>query len=115
MLSRFTTGLLSLVALNERPDLFHSVLFCGVPFGPGCSYVEDMHTHGKQKYGLNTTMLRPDVMCTHASYLAFFATSLLAEGEEFARSERTDTRLIGPDGEEIDPYERNAFRHDRSG
>ena len=51
------------------------------------------------------SILRPDVMCTHTSYFTFFATSLLAEGEEFARSERADTALIGPDGEEIDPYE----------
>ena len=70
-----------------------------------------MHTHGKQQYGLNTTMLRPDVMNTHPSYLVFFATSLLAEGEEFARSERTDTRLIGPNGEEIDPYEHIISRY----
>ena len=61
-----------------------------------------MHTHGKQKYGLNSSMLRPDVMCTHASYFTFFATSLLAQGEEYDRNERgVDTSLIGPDGEEV--------------
>jgi len=41
-------------------------------------------------------------MCTHASYFTFFATSLLAQGEEYDRNERgVDTSLIGPDGEEV--------------
>ena len=31
-------GLITFVALNRRPDLFHSVLFAGVRFRPGCQF-----------------------------------------------------------------------------
>ena len=90
-------GLISFAALNERPDLFHSVLFCGVPFGPGASYLRDMHKYGVQTYGINSEILKPDVLATHSSYLTFFATELLKEGEEFAG--RQNSELVGPSGE----------------
>jgi len=36
-------GLVTHVAMSRRPDLFHSVLFAGVPFEPGVGFIEDIH------------------------------------------------------------------------
>lgn len=36
-------GLITMVALNKRPELFQSVLFAGVPFMPGVGFLEDLH------------------------------------------------------------------------
>ena len=63
-------GLITFVALNRRPDLFHSVLFAGVPFGHGISFLEDMHAGTAT--GLNKKILSPQVLFTFASIYCFF-------------------------------------------
>ena len=63
-------GLITFVALNRRPDLFHSVLFAGVPFGHNISFLEDMHCG--IAIGLNTTILSPQVLFTFASPYSLF-------------------------------------------
>lgn len=63
-------GLISFVALNRSPDLFHSVLFAGVPFSPGISFLEDMHAGTAT--GLNKRILSPQVLFTFVSRYSFF-------------------------------------------
>jgi pimeloyl-ACP methyl ester carboxylesterase len=63
-------GLVSFVALNRRPDLFHSILFAGVPFGHAISFLEDMHAGTAA--GLNKRILNPHVLFTFASLYCFF-------------------------------------------
>jgi pimeloyl-ACP methyl ester carboxylesterase len=63
-------GLIGFVALNRRPDLFHSVLFAGVPFGDAISLFEDLHAGTAN--GFNKRILCPQVMFTFASpYFVF--------------------------------------------
>jgi pimeloyl-ACP methyl ester carboxylesterase len=64
-------GLISFVALNRRPDLFHSVLFAGVPFVHGISFLEDMHAG--LATGLNKRILSPLVLFTCVSPYCFFS------------------------------------------
>jgi len=63
-------GLITFVALNRRPDLFHSVLFAGVPFGHAISFLEDMHSGTAT--GLNRRIMNPEVLFTFASVYCFF-------------------------------------------
>ena len=63
-------GLISFVALNRHPDLFHSVLFAGVPFGHAISFLEDMHAGTAT--GLNRCILRPQVLFTFTSIYCLF-------------------------------------------
>jgi pimeloyl-ACP methyl ester carboxylesterase len=66
-------GLITFVALNRRPDLFHSVLFAGVPFGSGISFLEDMHAGTSN--GFNRRILSPQVLFTFVSPYAFFSAN----------------------------------------
>ena len=63
-------GLITFVALNRRPDLFHSVLFAGVRFGQGVSFLEDMHVGTAT--GLNRRVLSPQVLFTFVSIYCLF-------------------------------------------
>jgi len=63
-------GLISFVTLNRHPELFHSVLFAGVPFGRSISFLEDMHAGVAD--GLNRWMLSPHVLFTFVSPYCFF-------------------------------------------
>jgi len=63
-------GLISFVALNRRPDLVHSALFAGVPFGPHISFLEDMHVGTAA--GLNSRILSPQVLFTFVSVYSLF-------------------------------------------
>ena len=63
-------GLISFVALNRRPDLVHSALFAGVPFGPIISFLEDMHAGTAT--GLNRRILSPHVLFTFVSRYSSF-------------------------------------------
>jgi len=56
-------GLISLVALNRCPELFHSVLFAGVPFQPFVGFLQDMHAGAAT--GLNRRILSPKVLFTY--------------------------------------------------
>jgi pimeloyl-ACP methyl ester carboxylesterase len=66
-------GLVSFVALNRRPDLFHSVLFAGVPFAGGISFLEDLHSGTPT--GFNKRILSPDVLFTFVSPYCFFPSA----------------------------------------
>ena len=63
-------GLITFVALNRRPDLFHSALFAGVRFGQGVSFLEDMHVGTAT--GLNRRILSPQVLFTFVSIYCLF-------------------------------------------
>ena len=65
-------GLITFVALNRRPDLIHSVLFAGTPFGSSISFLEDMHAGTSN--GFNKRILGPEVLFTFASPYVFFPT-----------------------------------------
>jgi pimeloyl-ACP methyl ester carboxylesterase len=65
-------GLITFVALNRRPELFQSVLFAGVPFGPSINFLEDMHAGTSN--GLNKRILNPEVMFTLTSPYSLFPT-----------------------------------------
>ena len=65
-------GLISFVGLKRRPDLVHSALFAGVPFGPMISFLEDMHAGVPT--GLNRRILSPQVMFTFVSVYCLFPT-----------------------------------------
>ena len=63
-------GLISFVALNRRPDLVHSVLFAGVPFGSSIGFLEDMHAGTAT--GFNNRILSPQVLFTFAAPYSLF-------------------------------------------
>lgn len=63
-------GLITFAALNRRPDLFHSVLFAGVPFGHNISFLEDMQIGTAT--GLNRRILSPNVLFSFASIYSLF-------------------------------------------
>lgn len=64
-------GLIGFVALKRRPDLVHSVLFAGVPFGPLTGFLEDMHAG--TAIGLNGRILSPEVLFTFVSPYCLFS------------------------------------------
>ncbi len=64
-------GLIGFVALKRRPDLVHSVLFAGVPFGPLTGFLEDMHAG--TAVGLNRRILSPEVLFTFVSPYCLFS------------------------------------------
>jgi pimeloyl-ACP methyl ester carboxylesterase len=80
-------GLVSFVALNRRPDLFHSILFAGVPFGHAISFLEDMHAGTAT--GLNKRILNPPALFTFASLHCFFPWNRYESG----LVERTGERI----------------------
>lgn len=63
-------GLISLAALHQRPELFHSILFAGVPFGPSINFVWDMHLG--VSFGLNRNLLSEAVHFSFVSPYVFF-------------------------------------------
>jgi len=63
-------GLITFAVLNRRPDLFHSVLFAGVPFGSSISFLEDMHSGTSN--GFNKRILNPQVLFTFVSPYTLF-------------------------------------------
>ena len=71
-------GLISFVALNRRPDLFHSILFAGVPFGHALGFLEDMHVGVPT--GLNRRILSPEVLFTCVSPYCFFPWNRFESG-----------------------------------
>ena len=64
-------ALIAFVALNRRPDLVHSVLFAGVPFGPLTGFLEDMQA--STAVGLNRRILSPEVLFTFVSPYCLFS------------------------------------------
>lgn len=96
-------GLISFVALNRRPDLFHSVLFAGVPFGHSISLFQDLHAGTAN--GLNSRILSLQVMFTFASPYFIFPL------------DRTSSRLVDEKGNGIlhDWYSAEDWEHHKLG
>ncbi len=65
-------GLVTLLALRERPSLASGVVFAGVPFGTGIEFAYDCH-HGAP-VGLNRTILDPRAHATWSAHWVFFPT-----------------------------------------
>ena len=63
-------GLITLPVLNESPEIFHSVVFAGVPFVGGIGFLPDLaEIHPT---GLNSRVLSPEVLGTFPSVYSFF-------------------------------------------
>jgi pimeloyl-ACP methyl ester carboxylesterase len=63
-------GLIAWLALRERPELFASVLFAGVPFGAGISFGGVMH--GGEWVGLNPRVASVEAHCSWTAPFCFF-------------------------------------------
>eukprot|EP00123_Amoebidium_parasiticum_P006185 comp17205_c0_seq1/m.16142 comp17205_c0_seq1/g.16142 ORF comp17205_c0_seq1/g.16142 comp17205_c0_seq1/m.16142 type:complete len:367 (-) comp17205_c0_seq1:9-1109(-) len=63
-------GLITFSLLNRRPDLFHSIVFAGVPFSPEANFLQDM-THGSAA-GLNKSLLSANAHFTWTSTYTLF-------------------------------------------
>ncbi|MDZ4678609.1 MAG: alpha/beta hydrolase [Oligoflexia bacterium] len=53
-------GMLTLALLNQRPDLFESIVFIGVPFRGGIGFLPDLQV--VRAFGLNKRILSPAVL-----------------------------------------------------
>jgi len=73
-------GLVTMGVLNRRPDLVHSVLFCGVPFTPGIGFLSDLHVG--DVVGANKKILAPSVLSTFTSLWVFFPDKNLYQNKE---------------------------------
>jgi len=50
-------GLVTLLLLNRRPEMFHSVIFAGAAYSPGVTFLKDMCEDGPHNVmGLNSTL-----------------------------------------------------------
>src|SRR2546430_11641135 len=56
-------GLITFGALNRRPDLFHSALFAGVPFGASVSFLEDMHAGTRSEEHTSELQSQSNLVC----------------------------------------------------
>ena len=81
-------GLITFAAMNRRPDLFHSVLFAGVPFGSSISFLEDLHAGTSN--GLNSKILSPEVYFTFPSPFTFFPINPKESGLVDANGKRIE-------------------------
>jgi pimeloyl-ACP methyl ester carboxylesterase len=88
-------GLITFVALNQRPELLHSVLFAGVPFGSTISFLEDMHAGAA--IGLNKRILRPQVLFTFVSLYSLFSADPHHSGLVEGNGERILHDWYSPD------------------
>ena len=58
-------GVLVMAVVNRNPELFHSIVFVGVPFGSGIGYLRDLHLG--QGLGLNSKAFNKDVLFSFPS------------------------------------------------
>eukprot|EP01116_Phalansterium_solitarium_P009508 TRINITY_DN23681_c0_g1_i1.p1 TRINITY_DN23681_c0_g1~~TRINITY_DN23681_c0_g1_i1.p1 ORF type:complete len:394 (-),score=88.21 TRINITY_DN23681_c0_g1_i1:87-1268(-) len=63
-------GFSTLVAMNRAPELFHSVLFAGTPFGRGIGFLTDAHLG--TKVGLNSGITTPEAVFSFPSVYTFY-------------------------------------------
>ncbi len=63
-------GLITLAVLNRNPELFHSVVFAGVPFAGGIGFLLDLHAG--TSVGLNGKILSPLVLASFPSVYTLF-------------------------------------------
>jgi hypothetical protein len=82
-------GVITYAALQRAPKLFHSVLFAGVPFGPGYGYLQDLQIGSPTGY--NDRVFSPSTLATFGSSFWTFPTSL----DEAARFD-TGVHLVKP-------------------
>ena len=92
-------GLIAFAALNRRPDLFHSVLFVGVPFGHTVSFLEDLHAGTAT--GFNWRILKPEVLFTFPS-----AYSLVSGGDRESGLTEEDGTPVQHDWYSVGDWER---------
>lgn len=64
-------GLIAMAMLNRNPDIFHRVVFVGVPFGGGIGFLPDLH-EGTDT-GFNREILSWKVLSTFPSVYTLFA------------------------------------------
>jgi pimeloyl-ACP methyl ester carboxylesterase len=81
-------GLITFAAVHRHPELFHSVLFAGVPFGPSISFLEDMHAGTAN--GFNSRILSPQVLFTFPSIYTLFP----ADPKESGLVEADGSRIV---------------------
>lgn len=58
-------GVITMATINKNPELFHSVLFVGVPFQTGIGYLNDLHLG--TSLGKNNEAFTPKVLFSHGS------------------------------------------------
>jgi len=63
-------GLITLTALNRRPDLFERVVFVAVPFIGGIGLMPELHAG--RSTGWNRSILSPPTLITFPSFLSVF-------------------------------------------
>lgn len=63
-------GMITLVALNEQPNLIGKVVFAGVPFKGGLGYLDNLYLG--TPIGSNNEILSAEVMFTYPSVYSFF-------------------------------------------
>lgn len=63
-------GLITRAALAQSPELFHSVVFAGVPFNGGVGFLPDVHAGVPVAF--NKTILSPEVLFTFPSVYTLF-------------------------------------------
>lgn len=66
-------GVITMATINKNPNLFHSVLFVGVPFGTGIGYLNDLHVG--VSLGKNEKAFTPDVLSSFGSSFWTFPSS----------------------------------------
>lgn len=64
-------GLVTFVTMNRRPELFHSVVFAGVPFHGFIGAMTDFHL--SKAVGLNYSILSKKVIATFPTTYSFFS------------------------------------------
>ena len=62
--------MITLAALNQLPHLFQSVVFAGVPFTGGISFLPDLTTG--EPIGLNRRILSPEILGSFPSVYSLF-------------------------------------------
>lgn len=87
-------GLLTLALLNRRPEIFHSVVFAGVPFAGGIGFLPDLHVG--TPVGLNRRILAPEVLFSFPSVYSLFPTD--GSGLENAQGQPVAMDFYSVDG-----------------
>jgi len=65
-------GVVTFMAVNKRPELFHGAIFVGTPFGPGFGFMHDLHSFNQ--IGANKSILSAHVLMTHPCYQYFWGS-----------------------------------------
>ena len=94
-------GLVTFLALRERPEIACGVLFAGTPFGTGIGFAKD--THVGNATGVNRAICSPTATCSWSAHWVFFPSD-------------GDTGLRGTNGAlDHDWYDPASWEHHRLG